>query len=268
MLYTYSKGFWNRPFFVILSILSLVIALIFGETIQTYGFRLNTIPDLILSTVLAWFLIVSLYRTFYNRDMKSVAFIAVLGIVMLFMSQLPLVFNIGINTFYINMIKLTAKTTLIYVFLVLGTSWALELAQLPEAKTMKIVFTDWNRIILSVPTKNIINQEVAFGKKTTQFNNLLKFAIRRKFAPDDAMCIEVYNGGEILSQTYLTRIIDNINQILNLELDNKINRTDFFTFIGQAKYKLRFLEEYIEIEPKLLQEFTQNINNEIYGDFI
>ena len=82
------------------------------------------------------------------------------------------------------------------------------------------------------------------------------------------MCIEVYNGGEILSQTYLTRIIDNINQILNLELDNKINRTDFFTFIGQAKYKLRFLEEYIEIEPKLLQEFTQNINNEIYGDFI
>lgn len=254
-------------FFVVLSITSLIIALTFGETIKSYGIRLNTIPDLILSTVLSWFLIVALFRTFINREMHSVAYISVVSIAVLLVSQLPLVFDLGIHIFYINLIKLTAKITLIYVFLVLGTSWVLELSQLPEAKSMKIVFTDWNKITLTIPTKNIINQEVCFGKKTTQFNNLLKFAIRRKFAPDDNMCIEVYNGGEILSQTYLTRIIDNINQILNLELDNKLNRNDFFTFIGQAKYKLRFLSEHIEVDSQLLQEFIHNIDDEIYATF-
>jgi len=254
-------------FFIGLSVISLIIALSFGETIKTYGIRLNTIPDLILSTVLSWFLIVSLFRTFSNREMKFVAYVAIFSVVVLFLTQLPLVFDLEQYTFTIDLIKLIAKTTLIYVFLVLGTSWAIELAQLPEASTMKIQFTDWNKIIINIPTKNIINQEVNFGKKTTQFNNLLKFGIRRKFAPEKQMCIEVYNGGEILSQTYLTRIIENINQILNLEQDNKLNRNDFFTFIGQAKYRLRFLPEHIEVNSELLQEFTHNLDNPIYKDF-
>jgi len=254
-------------FFIGLSVISLIIALSFGETIKTYGLRLNTIPDLILSTVMSWFLIISLFRTFINREMKTVAYIAVFSVIMLFATQLPLVFDLEQYAFAIDLIKLTAKTTLIYVFLVLGTSWALELAQLPEATTMKINFIDWNKIIINIPTKNIINQEVNFGKKTTQFNNLLKFAIRRKFAPEKEMCIEVYNGGEILSQTYLTRIIDNINSILNLEQDNKLSRNDFFTFIGQAKYRIRFLPEHIEVNTQLLQEFTNNLDNPIYKDF-
>jgi len=254
-------------FFVGLSIISLMIALTFGETIKTYGLRLNTIPDLILSMVISWFLTISLFRTFVNRAMKTIAFIAVFSVIILFATQLPLVFDLEAYSFIIDLIKLTVKTTLIYVFLVLGTSWALELAQLPEATTMKIDFIDWNKIIINIPTKNIINQEVNFGKKTTQFNNLLKFAIRRKYAPEKEMCIEVYNGGEILSQTYLTRIIDNINSILNLEEDHKINRNDFFTFIGQAKYRIRFLPAHIEINSQLLQEFTNNLDNPVYKDF-
>ena len=143
--------------------------------------------------------------------MKTIAYIAVVSVVVLYLTQLSIVINLEKYVFSTDLIKLLAKTSLIYVFLVLGTSWALELAQLPEAKTMKIAFLDWNKISITIPTKNIINQEVNFGKKTTQFNNLLKFAIRRKYAPEKQMCIEVYNGGEILSQTYLTRIIDNIN---------------------------------------------------------
>lgn len=255
-------------FFVVLSLISLFIALFFGETIQTIGFRLNTIPDLILSIVLSWFLIVSLYRTFRNRNMKTIAIIAVFSIVILFLSQLQLVFNVEAYRFFIDLINLIAKITLIYMFLVLGTSWALELAQLPEATTMKLNFTNWNTIILSIPSKNIINQEVNFGKRTTQFNNLLKFAIRRKFAPENQMCIEVYNGGEIVSQTYLTRIIDNINTILSLDEEAKIDRNDFFTFIGQAKYSLRFLPEHIDIQPSLLQEFIHNLDNPSYTVFI
>ena len=82
------------------------------------------------------------------------------------------------------------------------------------------------------------------------------------------MCIEVFNGGEILSQTYLSRIIDNINAILELEDDMKITRNDFFTFIGQAKYRLRFLPEYIEINSSLLLEFTHNIDNGQYKEFV
>lgn len=255
-------------FFVVLSVISLLIALFFGETINTYGFRFNTIPDLLLSAILTWFLILSLYRTFYNRKMKSVAVIAVFSIIILFITQVPYVFNFESYAFIIDLSKLIAKTTLIFIFLVLGTSWVLELSQLPEATTMKINFVNWNVIELSIPSKNILNQTIDFGNKTTQFNNLLKFAIRRKFASEENMCIEVFNGGEILSQTYLSRIIDNINAILELEDDMKITRNDFFTFIGQAKYRLRFLPEYIEISNALLLEFTHNIDNGQYKEFV
>lgn len=255
-------------FFIGLSVISLLLALFFGETIKTYGFRLNTIPDLILSTVLTWFLIISLYRTFYNRHMKSVAIIAVLSIVILFISQAPYVFNFESYLFLIDLTKLIAKTTLIFVFLVLGTSWVIELSQLPEATSMKINFINWNIIELSIPSKNILNQTINFGNKTTQFNNLLKFAIRRKFASEENMCIEVFNGGEILSQTYLSRIIDNINAILELDNENKISRNDFFTFIGQAKYRLRFLPDSIEINQSLLLEFTGNIDNGHYKEYL
>jgi len=255
-------------FFVSLSIISLALALFFGETINTRGFRFNTIPDVLLSAILTWFLVISLYRTFVNRNMKSVAVIAVLSIIVLFLTQIPFVFNFETYSFYIDLAKLVAKTTLIFVFLVVGTSWVLELAQLPEATTMKINFIDWNKIELSIPSKNIINQQIDFGKRTTQFNNLLKFAIRRKFAPENEMCIEVYNGGEILSQTYLTRIIDNINEVLQLEKESRLNRTDFFTFIGQAKYRLRFLPQHILIDKALLKEFIQNVELTSYKTFI
>jgi hypothetical protein len=255
-------------FFIGISLISLLIALFFGETINTYGIRFNTIPDVLLSVILSWFLILSLYRTFYNRKMKSVAIIAVLSILVLFITQVPYVFNFEDYISTIELAKLISKTTLIFLFLVLGTSWVLELSQLPEATTMKINFVNWNVIEISIPSKNIINQTINFGNKTTQFNNLLKFAIRRKFASEENMCIEVYNGGEILSQTYLTRIIDNINAILGLEEGEKITRNDFFTFIGQAKYRLRFLPEFIEINDALLLEFTSNIDNGHYKDFI
>ncbi len=255
-------------FFIGLSLLSLIIALTFGETITTYGIRFNTIPDLLLSATLTWFLMLSLYRTFYNRKMKSVAIIAVLSIIVLFVTQVPYVFNFENYSFSIDLAKLIAKTTLIFLFLVLGTSWVLELSQLPEATTMKINFVNWNVVELSIPSKNIVNQTINFGNKTTQFNNLLKFAIRRKFASEENMCIEVYNGGEILSQTYLSRIIENINAILELEDDMKITRNDFFTFIGQAKYRLRFLPEYIDINDALLLEFTHNIDNGQYKEFV
>jgi hypothetical protein len=255
-------------FFIGLSLLSLIIALTFGETITTYGIRFNTIPDLLLSAILTWFLMLSLYRTFYNRKMRNVAIIAVLSIVILFITQVPYVFNFENYSFSIDLAKLIAKITLIFIFLVLGTSWVLELSQLPEATTMKINFVNWNVVELSIPSKNILNQTINFGNKTTQFNNLLKFAVRRKFASEENMCIEVFNGGEILSQTYLTRIIDNINAILELEDDKKITRNDFFTFIGQAKYRLRFLPECIEINDALLLEFTSNIDNGQYKEFV
>lgn len=255
-------------FFVGISLFSLLIALFFGETINTYGIRFNTIPDVLLSVILTWFLMLSLYRTFYNRKMKSVAIVAVLSIIVLFITQVPYVFNFENYISTIELAKLISKTTLIFLFLVLGTSWVLELSQLPEAATMKITFVNWNVVEISIPSKNIINQTIDFGNKTTQFNNLLKFAIRRKFASEENMCIEVFNGGEILSQTYLTRIIDNINAILSLEEGMKITRNDFFTFIGQAKYRLRFLPEFIEINDALLLEFTSNIDNGHYKDFV
>lgn len=268
-IYNNKKGTQKILFFFIgVSLFSLLTALFFGETINTYGIRFNTIPDVLLSVILSCLLILSMYRTFYTRNMKSAAFIAILSVGVLFITQVPYVFNFEDYTSIIQLAKLVSKTTLIFLFLVIGTSWVLELSQLPEATTMKINFVNWNIIEFSIPSKGILNQTVNFGNKTTQFNNLLKFAIRRKYASEENMCIEVYNGGEILSQTYLTRIIDNINVILELDEAKKITRNDFFTFIGQAKYRLRFLPEYIDINQSLLLEFTHNIDNGQYKGFL
>ncbi len=251
-----------------LSIISFVLAIIFNDTTQTFGVRYSVIPDLVLSLLLSWFLGVSLFRTFAHRKMTLVAFISVIAIVLIFASQLPQAVHFESLSFYNDLIKIVAKTGLISIFLVLGTSWVIELAQTPSATTMKIHFTDWNQLILSIPSKGIDNQTVEFGSKTTQFNNLLKFAIRRKCAQEKDMCIEVSSGGEILSQTYLTRIIDNLNEILHLEGDDKLNRNDLFTFIGQAKYRLRFIPEFIEIDPALLNEFVHNVDNQQYRQFV
>lgn len=255
-------------FLVALSIFSFLLSLKFGDTINTLGLRYSAIPDLILSAVLSWFLGISLYKTFANRDMLIVAIISVFTIVVLFLSQLPEVFHAKNLEFYSDLIKIISKTSLISIFLVLGTSWVIELSQLPTVTDMKIHFTDWNQVQISIPSKGIINTSIEFGKKTTQFNNLLKFAIRRKFAPEKEMCITVFNGGEIISQTYLSRIIENINTILELENENKLHRNDVFTFIGQAKYRLRFLPSHITIDNALLHEFVHNIEHERYKEFV
>lgn len=251
-----------------LSILSFILAIIFNDKTSTYGVRYSTIPDLLLSLLLSWLLAVSLFRTFAYRKMKIVSIVALLTILLIFISQLPQAFHIESWSFYNDLVKIVAKTGLISIFLVLGTSWVIELAQTPNVVTMKIHFTDWNQVNISIPSKGIENQQIEFGSKTTQFNNLLKFAIRRKYALEKDMCIGVHAGGEIQSQTYLSRIIENMNDILELVDEDKLNRNDLFTFIGQAKYRLRFIPKFIEIDPALLNEFIHNIDNQKYTTFI
>lgn len=268
-LYNNKKGIRKIILFLVfLSILSFLLSVKFDDTINTLGLRYSAIPDLILSAVLSWFLGVSLYKTFANRDMLTIGIISVITIVIMFLSQLPEVFHAEHLEFYFDLLKIVSKTALISIFLVLGTSWVIELSQLPTVTDMKIHFTDWNQVELSIPSKGIINTKIEFGKKTTQFNNLLKFAVRRKFAPENEMCIAVFNGGEIVSQTYLSRIVENINEILMLEAENKLTRNDLFTFIGQAKYRLRFLPNYIIIDSALLNEFVYNTENKQYKNFI
>lgn len=254
--------------FVGLSVGSFLLAMQLGDTVNTYGLRLSAIPDLILSGVLSWLLVVALYRTFVHRKMTIVAVMSVVAIVLLFLSQWPQVFYVASFDFLSDLLKIVAKTGLISIFLVLGASWAMELAQMPMVTDMKIHFMDWNQMELSIPSKGIVRQKVEFGKKTTQFNNLFKFAIRRKYAHEQDMCIEVHAGGEIPSQTYLSRIVENINEILSLEDDSKLQRNDLFTFIGQGKYRLRFLPAHIDIDLALLNEFVYNTDNQRYKSFL
>jgi hypothetical protein len=250
---------------IILSVLSLVLALIFNDHINTYGTRISAVPDLILSALLSWFLMSSLYKTFKERQMSIVSTISIATIVLLFISQLPQAFHLESLDFTSDLIKIIAKTGLISIFLVLGTTWVIELSQTPNVTHMKIHFTDWNQLNISIPSKGIIDKTVEFGNKTTQFNNLIKFAIRRKHAPEKDMCVEVHSGGEIQSQTYLSRIVENINDILVLTDDDKLRRNDLFTFIGQGKYRLRFIPEFIQIDAALLKEFVHNVDNQAYS---
>ncbi|MGB1042226.1 MAG: hypothetical protein ACPGU6_02445 [Tenacibaculum sp.] len=236
--------------------LTILLSFVVSNTVF-YGVKLISIPDVLLTTFLCLLMGISFYRTFMYRDLKLVAFIAVIAIGLLFISQLSDVF-VGLDNDFVNqLVRIVSKTSLVSVFLVLATSWVIQLANTPKPNEMKIKFLDWSLIELSIPSKGILNEKIDFGSKTTQYKNLLNFAYKRKYLEADKQSIVVNSGGEIKSQTYLTRIIDNINSILNLEDIQKLERKDLITFIGESKYRLRILPEHIIIDEALLQEFLR-----------
>jgi hypothetical protein len=232
------------------------------------GIRISAIPDLFLSGFLCYLLGVSFYRTFVYRGLKIVGVISVLVILLMISSQLSEVFiNYG-NEFSNNLIKIIAKTSLISIFLVLATTWVIRLANMPKPNEMTIRFLDWSLVKISIPIKGVFDQTIDFGSKTTQYKNLLKFAIRRKYGEGETQSISVNLGGEIKNQTYLTRIIENINSILNLDDIQSLERRDLFTFIGEGKYRLRMIPENITIDTTLLEEFGKSEENKVYTTII
>ena len=196
---------------------TLLLAQFFGEPNTSYGFKISGIPDLLLSAFLSILLAISFYRTFINRDLQIVAFISVGAIILMFLSQLPEVVLSLDDGFNNNLIKIIAKTSLIGIFLVLATSWVIRLANMPKPNEMTLKCIDWSLVKMSIPSKGVIDQTIDFGSKTTQYKNLLKFAIRRKFGDGQTQSIMINPAGEIKNQTYLSRIIENINEILQLE---------------------------------------------------
>ena len=229
------------------------------------GMRLGNLPDLILSGFLSIMLLTTLYKTFFHRGLQIVAIISVMAIVLMFLSQLSEVF-VGLdNVFSDNLIKIIAKTSLIATFLVLATTWVIQLANTPRQDEMSLHLMDWSLIKITIPSKNIINREVDFGSKLIQFKNLLKFAIKRKYGQGTEQCLTVNASGEIKSQAYLSRIIDNLNEIIDAADDRKLERKDLFTFVGQSQYRLRILPENIKIDQALFDEF---IRDKEHVDFV
>ena len=252
---------------IIVAILSVILpedAINIGQTL----IQVNAVPDLIFSLFLSGILGYTLYRTFSHRRLQIVAVVSVVIIAAMFLSQLPQVVVDWNNNIESYLIKLISKTSLIALFLVLAASWVIELANTPKPAEIRLHFTDWSRIVLSIPSKEIEAVEIDFGSKTTQFKNLLKFSIRRKFGQGDDQCVDVSSGGEIKSQAYVSRIPDNINEILNLKADNKLDRKDLFTFLGEGKYRLRLLPETIDIEESLLYEFLKMSENQTYNTIV
>lgn len=237
---------------IIIVTLSTFLLSSYGGNLDYQGIRLYAIPDLLLSGFLSFLLMVSLYRTFMQRSLQLVAYISVLVIVLMFISQLPEVFQ-ALNTDYTPiLIKLISKTALIFIFMVLATSWVIQLANTPKANEIKIRFLEWSIIELSIPSKNMNAVLIDFGSKMTQYKNLLKFATRRKLSTGEEQSILVGGMGEIKNQAYLTRIIDNINVIAGNGDTQKLERIDLFTFLGSGKYRLRMLPKNIEINEELL----------------
>jgi hypothetical protein len=252
----------------IMALITCLIAFFLGNDDERYGFKIGALPDLILSGFLTFLLIVTFYRTFTNRGLKVVAVISVIAIVFIFVSILPDTFPNLYDNFTKDLIKITAKTSFIAIALVLATSWVIELANTPKPNEMMISFMDWSLIKISIPSKKIFGVTIEFGSKTTQYINLFKFAIRRKYGNENAQSILIGLGGEINNQTYLSRIIDNMNEILQLDEDQKLDRKDLFTFIGQGKYRLRIIPENIKIDETLLKEFVNSAANEDYKSIV
>ena len=249
--------------FSILAIASVVLFQVFGRE-PVGGVMLSFLPDLLLSGFLSNLLIVSFYKVFRQRGLQVVALISIAVVGIMFYSQLPEVF-VGLDDdFGNNLMKIIAKSSLISVFLVLATNWAIQLANTPKASEMRIQFLDWSLIVLSVPSKGVDQITIDFKSKTTQFKNLLKFALRRKFGQGEDQYLQIGHGQEIDRQTYLTRIVNNINEIANAEEDEKLERKDLFTFVGQGKYRIRIIPGNIEIDKTLLEEFVNDSENQVY----
>lgn len=253
---------------IALSVFSIFLFNVYGDQANSAGLKVSFIPDLILSGFLSGLMIVSFYRTFLNRGLKIIAWISVGVIGLMFITQLPEVFAQFDNELVVNLVRIIAKTSFIFIFLVLATSWVIQLANTPFADEINIKFMDWSMVKITIPSKGILNQTIDFGSKTTQYKNLLKFAIRRKFAEGNEQCLEVYSGGEIKSQTYLTRIIDNINDILDLDTSQKLERKDLFTFIGHSQYRLRIPPDNISFDKTLLEEFVKDVSPDVYAGMI
>lgn len=254
-------------FITSISVISLLLFNYRDSLPQMTDVYLPSLPDLLSSGFLSVLLAISFYRTFRYRGFQRIAYISVVIISAMFLSQLPEVFTFLKDEFANNLLRIVSKVSLITLFLVLATSWVIQLANTPVAGDIRLKFTDWSLIQLSVPSKDITNASVDFGSKTTQFRNLLKFGIRRKFAAGSEQCIEVHAAGEISRQTYLTRIIENINDILQKEEGEKLERRDLFTFVGNGQYRLRIPPENIAIDDALLSEFTQSPENQAYSKF-
>ena len=252
---------------VLLSVISVVLFTIFGYD-SFAGLKISFIPDLLLSGFLSYLLAVTLYKTFEANNLRVVAVVSVIIIGILFYSQLPEVFSAMDNDFTNGLMKIIAKTSLIAIFLVVATNWVIQLAGRPKQNEMHLHIQDWSLIVLSVPSKNIHNATIDFKGKTTQFQNLVKFAIRRKLSAGENQYIDVGYGKEIQSQTYLSRIVENINQILLPTDIEKLSRNDLFTFVGQGKYRLRMIPQNIDIDDAFLTEFIKKDENESYEAFV
>lgn len=251
---------------IAVAVITLIISS-FGPKPTLQSYNLKALPDLILSGFLSWLLLISLYNTFIHRGLRVVAIISAAVVFLMFTSQLPEVFINLQNSFTPLLLKIVSKTSLIFIFLVLATTWVIQLANTPRPSEMKIQFMDWSLIKLTIPSKGINQATVDFNSKTTQFSNLLKFAVRRKYGQPEIQSILVGSGGEIKNQTYVTRIIENINEILRLEPENTLDRKDLFTFLGEGKYRIRMLPADISIDEGLLQEFLGNAKNQEYKTF-
>jgi hypothetical protein len=267
-----NKNKKNSRLIIALILLSSLLTIILPAFLDRYNqfdaMIVVAVPDVLLSGFLTFLLIVTFYNTFSNRGLKIAAIISVVAILFIFLSILPGVFQNLYDDFTRDLIKITAKTSFIAVTLVMATSWVIELANTPKPSEMMMTFMDWSLVKITIPSKKVFGATVEFGSKTTQYINLLKFAIRRKYGDEAQQSIVIGLGGEINNQTYLTRIIDNINHILMPSEDQKLDRKDLFTFIGQGKYRLRIVPENIKIDPALLREFVNSPEYHQYKQLI
>jgi hypothetical protein len=252
----------------VMALSTCLIPILLEERETFVRIRLTALPDLFLSGLLTVLLIVTFYRTFATRELKIVAIISVLAIVFIFISVLPDAFPDLYDDFTKDLIKITSKTSFIAITLVMATSWVIQLAHTPKPNEMTISFLDWSLIKITIPSKSIFEATIEFGSRTTQYINLLKFAVRRKYGNENAQSILIGVGGEINNQTYLSRIIENMNEILTLEADQKLDRKDLFTFIGQGKYRLRIVPDNIKIDEALLREFILSPGNQDYKSIV
>src|SRR5205085_2898366 len=93
-----------------------------------------------------------------------------------------------------NSNRIIALILFMAITLVLAKSWVIQLANTPKPNEMMISFMDWSLVKITIPSKKVFGATIEFGSKTTQYINLFKFAIRRKYGSEAAQTILIGLG--------------------------------------------------------------------------
>lgn len=102
--------------------------------VNSLAFKLNFLPDLLLSTITAILLGIYLFKTFYYREFKMTAYFTISIIAFIYFTQFLIVFKqfVDLTSFNKEILLFSSKLPLIFIIFALSSSWIYQKKTYPK----------------------------------------------------------------------------------------------------------------------------------------